>query len=476
MSKEPLLAPAPDSEGAFSAVAAAAVRHAPTFFGVYDTQLRACFLNAAGRAMIGLSSSSDIAAYQIADFFVAEDRALVEDVIVPTLLHNGKWSGDLGLRHFTDLAQQTEVRWSLFAVRNNAGDLISVAALITDISAHRQTERLLRDQQVLLASILDNLPLGVGVYDRGGNLNHSNQRMRDYSGLARLPSREPASSQRWRGYDTDGRPIPPDGYPGARALRGEHVTPGMDFLYGGQGSLERWMRISAVPFRPQGDEVDGAIVVVQDVDDLKRSAERMEAVAAELALQSRFVEVTLSSIPDFVYAFDRQHRFVYANSAMLSLFGLSAHEMLGKNFSDLHYPTELADRLYAHMDCVLTEGMTVEDEVYYHSPTGYGAYFDLLWGPVRAEDGSIELVVGVSRDTTERRAIEEALKQNEGRLRAATELVGLGVYSWDPVSGALEWDERLRAMWGLPPDAAVDKDVFEAGIHRDDVARGSGRD
>ncbi|WP_161138963.1 PAS domain S-box protein [Propylenella binzhouense] len=187
---------------------------------------------------------------------------------------------------------------------------------------------------------------------------------------------------------------------------------------------------------------------------------------------SRFesAEATLSSIPDFVYAFDPKRRFAYANRAMLALFGLAAEEMLGKTLADLDYPSELADRLNGHIDRVLCDGITVEDEVLYRSPTGYGAYFAFL-GPVRAEDGSVELVVGMSRDTSERRGVEEALKKSEARLRAATELVGLGIYAWDPVTGAFDWDDRLRAMWGLPPDAPVDVAVFEAGIHPDDLAR-----
>ena len=45
---------APDSEAAFAAIAVAAMRQAPGFVGFYDAQLRPCFLNAAGREIIGL--------------------------------------------------------------------------------------------------------------------------------------------------------------------------------------------------------------------------------------------------------------------------------------------------------------------------------------------------------------------------------------------------------------------------------------
>jgi PAS domain-containing protein len=41
-----------------------------------------------------------------------------------------------------------------------------------------------------------------------------------------------------------------------------------------------------------------------------------EPAGAALARRSRFLEATLSSIPDFVYAFDPQGRFVYATPAM----------------------------------------------------------------------------------------------------------------------------------------------------------------
>jgi len=459
------------NEPGFGSIAAAVARQATIFVGICDAQLRPLFLNAAGREMIGLSADADITAYEIPDFFMPEHRSIIMNDGLPTMLREGHWEGELGFRHFTDPARETDVLWSAFTLHDDDGVLIGAATFTHDISARKQTERALRDQQTLLASLLDSLPLGVGVYDRDGQLVHSNQHLRDYVGLAQLPSLEPASSRRWRGYDAELQPIPPEHYPGARALHGELVVPGIDFLYAEQSKPERWMRISAAPFRREGDQADDAIVVVQDVDDLKRATERIEAARSARASQSRFLDATLSSIPDFVYAFDRERRFAYANPAMLGLFGRSAQEMIGKTFDDLSYPADLAERLNGHINDIFSDGRIVADEVFFRSPTGHAAYFSLLWGPIRAEDGSIELVVGVSRDTTERRGFEEALRKSEARLRAATELAGLGVYAWDPVTGALDWDNRLRAMWGLPPGAAVDMAVYEGGIHPDDLPR-----
>lgn len=206
--------------------------------------------------------------------------------------------------------------------------------------------------------------------------------------------------------------------------------------------------------------------------ELARPALRAEQDAgAALACQCRFLEATLSSIPDYVYAFDRQRRFAYVNPAMLRLFGRSADEIIGRTLADLGFPADLAEKLNGHIDDILSHGITVEDDVFYRTPSGHAAYFSFLWGPVHEANGCVELVVGVSRETTERRTIEEELRKNEARLRAATSLAGLGIYSWDPATGALEWDERLHVMWGVPADLPIDMDVFERGIHPDDLPR-----
>ncbi|MDO9711905.1 response regulator [Paracraurococcus lichenis] len=67
-----------------------------------------------------------------------------------------------------------------------------------------------------------------------------------------------------------------------------------------------------------------------------------------------------------------------------------------------------------------------------------------------------------------RQETNERLRRSDARLQAAVDLVGLSPYRWDPAADTLEWDDRLRGMWGLPPGVPVDKGTFLRGIHPQD--------
>jgi PAS domain S-box-containing protein len=74
----------------------------------------------------------------------------------------------------------------------------------------------------------------------------------------------------------------------------------------------------------------------------------------------------------------------------------------------------------------------------------------------------------IARDITERK---QRLRESEARLQAAVDLLKLGRYAWNPQTNELQWDDTLRAMWGLPAGAPVDYDVWRSCIHPDDLVR-----
>jgi PAS domain S-box-containing protein len=69
------------------------------------------------------------------------------------------------------------------------------------------------------------------------------------------------------------------------------------------------------------------------------------------------------------------------------------------------------------------------------------------------------------------RISEQRLRESEARLQAAVDLVGLACYSWNPQTNALQWDTRIKAMWGLAPEVQVDYEVFITGLHPEDRGR-----
>lgn len=66
------------------------------------------------------------------------------------------------------------------------------------------------------------------------------------------------------------------------------------------------------------------------------------------------------------------------------------------------------------------------------------------------------------------RAARAEIEGREVRLRLATEASGVGTWDYAPGTGVLRWDTRCKELFGLPPEAKVNYDVFLAGLHPDD--------
>jgi PAS domain S-box-containing protein len=206
----------------------------------------------------------------------------------------------------------------------------------------------------------------------------------------------------------------------------------------GEGHGRRWWTIINSPvLDPQG-EVALIIHRAEDVTELLQLRNATEAQAQlnreHQALMARLHDAgaatnataiaprppdaaaaVLDAISDHVYAFDATHRLTFVNRAMRQLLGLSTDDPLGKTLDQLGYPSGLARRLDRHLDRIFDTGEAIEDEISFTSPGGVRAYFQFVWSPVRDSEGRITQVVGVSRDTSERRRMEERLRLAEAR-------------------------------------------------------------
>ena len=89
----------------------------------------------------------------------------------------------------------------------------------------------------------------------------------------------------------------------------------------------------------------------------------------------------------------------------------------------------------------------------------------------RSELALIGEVADRSWAHVERVRDEAARRDSAERLRLAANAAQIGTFDYNPVSGELRWDERCKALFGLPPDAEVGYETFLAGLHPDDRER-----
>lgn len=163
---------------------------------------------------------------------------------------------------------------------------------------------------------------------------------------------------------------------------------------------DRWYEVHVYPAQV------GIAVYFRDVSDRKRSEEDRRALADRYEQQSRVFGRVLSSISDFAYTFDLDGRFNFINKPLLDLWGLTLEQAVGKNFFDLKYPDPLAAKLQRQIQDVIATKQRVVDETPYTSPSGHGGFYQYIFSPVLAGDGSVEAVAGSTRDITAHKLAE----------------------------------------------------------------------
>lgn len=115
------------------------------FIGMADLFGGIYYINDAGKNMIGISEKKDITKIDIRNFIYDEDIKYFEEVIIPTILVEKKWTGDFRIKNIIKNSE-IWVHCYVFTTHDErTGEINGFATVSRDLSEIKQRERKLQD-------------------------------------------------------------------------------------------------------------------------------------------------------------------------------------------------------------------------------------------------------------------------------------------------------------------------------------------
>jgi PAS domain S-box-containing protein len=118
------------------------------FIGITDAQGVPVFLNKAGRRLVGFPEGFDIGQTTIPEYFLPEERSFVQSVVLPTLYTEGRWAGELRLRHW-QTGKSIPVFYDAFRMDDPTGKPMNFATVTRDLTEQKKVEEALRRSEKL---------------------------------------------------------------------------------------------------------------------------------------------------------------------------------------------------------------------------------------------------------------------------------------------------------------------------------------
>ncbi len=149
----------------------------------------------------------------------------------------------------------------------------------------------------------------------------------------------------------------------------------------------------------------------QEITERKRMEEA-------LAKERNLLRTLIDNLPDHIYVKDIESRFLLFNNAVMHTMGVTTpSELMGKTDFDF-YPSELAEQYYANERVVIESGQPLpnREEPNIDRETGARIWFLTTTTPFWDSQGNIVGVLGIARDITERKQMEEELRKHRNHL------------------------------------------------------------
>ncbi|WP_162596133.1 PAS domain S-box protein [Methylobacterium sp. 17Sr1-1] len=379
-------------------------------------------------------------------FFTPEDR---EEGIPRQEMHSALTEGR-GLDERWHVRMDGTRFWAsgeMMALRDGTDAVIGFVKILRDRTEQREAGVALERSEQRFRSLVEVSSQVVWFGDAAGNVTYCSPYWYAYTGL---PPGETGEAS-WMGViHPDHRARVREAWLAAAETEGAYEV---EFPLRRADGEYRWFLSRGQPVRDETGSLLSWIGITLDIHERKVAEGRFEALT-ELA-------------PAIVWFGNPDGSLSYLNNRWYAYTGQTPEQALPLGWAEVIHPDDLPGLLAAWEDA-REQGVLYDTEARLRRHDGEYRWFLIRAEPLRDESGRTFGWLGSDSDIHDRKAAEQALHRAREQLRLAVEAADIGIFDYDLITGDLGWDARVRALFGLPPDAPVTYDTFLAGLHPDD--------
>lgn len=295
-----------------------------------------------------------------------------------------------------------DVEISLCVLKGAEGKTVGSIGIIRDITRLKNVEKKLIESEEKYRTIFENSAVAITLTDENENIISWNKYAENLLGL--------------KDEDLFMRPVeslyPPEEW---KKIRSENIR-----QKGMQHHLETKIimsnnelidvDISLSVLKNHEGEVIGSIGVIKDITEEKKIQRR-------LAFERELLQSLLDNIPDSIYFKDENSKFIKVNKAKAEHSNVAPEEMIGKTDLDFKHKED-AMRIHEDDKIVIDTGQPIINKMEKMiDKKGVEHWVSVIKVPRFDEEGNIIGTMGISRDITELKKMQEELIGSEQRFK-----------------------------------------------------------